>query len=278
MILSHAQHVLGFIFSTDKFHSIAWVALPLALLFLDSKLSPNTSQHTSGQHGYHSYSEFLRLFGLRFEFVDTVTSIISNAVDLAESALLPTGSPLVNDSSNMVSMSSKASASPPSGWSDILTRHPRIYFRILFLLDSSLSRDQQPSSSFPFVDTASEIGPLSSLELLAPNFSNPTPKLQPIPEEQTKVWLDELLGGMSSERLQETSLSSPYVQKLTVNDVRPFLPHDIFGFSGDCFELLIEEGSVDYEEEVVVVEEDAHQILEDMISFMFNPSPAAYGY
>lgn len=247
------------------------------MLFLDSKLSPNTSQHTSSQHGYHSYSEFLRLFRLRFEFVDTVTSIISKAVDLVESVLLPLGSPLVNGSSNMDSMPLKASASPPLVWSDILACHPRLYFRILFLLDSSLSRDQQTSSSSPFVATASKIGPLNPLELVATNSSNPTPKLQPTPQENTKVWLDKLSRGLSLEQLQKTSYSSPYVQKHTVNDVRPFLPHDIFGFAGDAFEFLIEEESVDSEEKVAV-EEDADQILDDMIAFMFNPSPAACGY
>lgn len=259
-----------FIYNTDRFHSIAWVALPLALLFLDSKLSPNTSQqHTSSPHGFHSYSEFLRLFGLRFEFVDKVTSIIGNSVDLVEPAFLPPCSLLVDSSSSISSMPVKTLSSPPLGWSDVLARHPRLYFRILFLLDSSLSRDQEASSSVPLVDTASEIGPLSSLGLVATNFSKPPPKLQLTPKEKTKPWLDGLLRGVSSKRLQSTSLYSPYVQNL--------LPHDIFGFAGDGFEFLIEQGNVDCEEQVVV-EEDADKILDDMISFMFNPPLAAYGY
>ncbi|KAL5348959.1 hypothetical protein ACLOAV_006384 [Pseudogymnoascus australis] len=62
------------------------LALPLALLYLDSKLSSNTAEQTTSQPGFYSYTEFLRLLSLRFEFVDTVTNIISNAVQSTSSA------------------------------------------------------------------------------------------------------------------------------------------------------------------------------------------------
>lgn len=176
------------------------------------------------------------------------------------------------------------SASPPGGWCDILAYHPRLYCRILFLLDSSLSRGQHPSktessrftmlvpsSPFSLKDIAIEISPLRFV--VTTNSSTVIPRLKPSPQEKTTVWLEKLLRESTSERLQQVYLPPAQVQKQPVNDGNPFLPHDIFGFSGDAFEFLIEERNLECEEEII--EEDADQILDDMISFMFNPSPAS---
>lgn len=260
------------------------MALPLALLYLDSKLSSNTSQQTTSQDGFYSYTEFLRLFGLRFEFVDTVTNIISNAVHSTVSALLRTGYPLASGSSDMNPRLLEPSASPLGGWCDILAYHPRLYCRILFLLDSSLSRDQHPSktdrSRFTPLVPSSPFSPEDiaiDISLLRPvvttNSSTATPRLKPSPQEKATVWLWKLLRESNSERLEQVYLPPAQVQKQPVNDGNPFLPHDIFGFSGDALEFLLEERNLECEEKMM--EEDADQILIDMISFMFNPAPAS---
>lgn len=256
------------------------MALPLALLYLDSKLSSNTAEQTTSQPGFYSYTEFLRLLSLRFEFVDTVTNIISNAVQSTSSALLRIGYSISSGASDMDPKLLDPPANPVGGWCDILAYHPRLYFRVLFLLDSSLSRGQHPSNAdssyFTQLESSSpsppsslndipiEIRPLTSV--VATNSSTVTQRPKP-------VWLEKRLRESNLERLQQVHIPPAQVQKHLLNDEYPILSHDIFGFSVDAFEFLIEERNLECEEKING-EEDADQVLEEMIFFMFNPSPA----
>lgn len=258
------------------------MALPLALLYLDLKLSSNMSEPTNSQPRFYSYTEFLRLFGLRFEFVDTVTNIISNAVQSTSSALLRIGYPISSGPSDMDPKLLDPSASPVGGWCDILAYHPRLYFRVLFLLDSSLSRGQHPSnaesSHFTLLepsspsppsslkDIAVEIRPLTSVVAV-------TQRLKPLAQENKPIWLEKRLRESNLERLQQVHIPPAPVQKQLVHDQYPFLSHDIFRFSVDDFEFLIEERNLECEDKIND-EEDADRVLEEMILFMFNPSPA----
>lgn len=76
-----------------------------------------------------------------------------------------------------------------------------------------------------------------------------------------------------SERLQEPTLTptpTPTPQRMLeqiFSDEVPFLPHDIFGFSGDIFEAYISDQYPKSEEEA---EEDANQFLEKITSFIFD--------
>lgn len=266
------------------------MALPLALLYLDSKLSSNTAEQTTSQPGFYSYTEFLRLLSLRFEFVDTVTNIISNAVQSTSSALLRIGYSISSGASDMDPKLLDPPANPVGGWCDILAYHPRLYFRVLFLLDSSLSRGQHPSnaessyftlleppSPFPpssLNDIPIEIRPLTSV--VATNSSTVTQRPKPLPQEKKPVWLDKRLRESNSERLQQVHIPPAQVQKHLLNDEYPILSHDIFEFSVDAFEFLIEERNLECEEKTNG-EEDADQVLDEMTLFMFNPSPAG-GY
>ncbi|KFZ00429.1 hypothetical protein V498_00086 [Pseudogymnoascus sp. VKM F-4517 (FW-2822)] len=246
---------------------IAIVALPLALLYLDSKLSSNTVEQTTSQPGFYSYTEFLRLLGLRFEFVDTVTNIISNAVQSTSSALLRIGYSISSGVSNMDPKLLDPPANPVGGWCDILAYHPRLYFRVLFLLDSSLSRGQHPSNAessyFTLLEPSSpsslndipiEIRPLTSV--VAANSSTVAQRPKPLPQEKNPVWLEKRLRESNSERLQQVHIRPAQVQKQLLNDEYPILSHDIFEFSVDAFEFLIEERNLECDEKIKG-EEDA---------------------
>ncbi|CZR68248.1 uncharacterized protein PAC_18147 [Phialocephala subalpina] len=262
--------------SLYKFFSIAYTALPLALLSLDVKLSSTNAQQLRRKHRLASYTEVMRLCSLRFDFADVVAHFISKLLQLTDFTPPSSTRFTTNGSSDTdARVSAPYSTSRPRGWYDVLVQYPQLYFRILFSLDFSLSRGRYPcENELPCRDVSlSSPKSPAAIELAeqtqAPN-QRPISKLGCSLRPQLSPQQNDYVQNPQFDWLQEGSLtpSGTVMQIYSGESASPL--HNIIGFSGHPFEM--DTIGVEAQSERIV-EEDADQVLSNIISDMFNPSP-----
>jgi hypothetical protein len=251
------------------------MALPLALLSLNVKLSSTKSEETRRKHQLAFYTEAMRLFSIRFDFADVIIHVINKLLQIADFT-----SPLIcfhtdGGSSDTYAGVLATSANRPRSWCDILVRRPQLYLRLLFSLDYSLSRGRYPRDSElprrallpPPTRSQTRIEPVESTETQAqlPMLTSSDSLLSNVPLQQTAHVKNFQFG-----RVREASLTPPTAAMHIFGGGSPYPLLDTFGFSEHSLEMGFNEREVRSEG---TGEEDPDQVLGNLISNMFDPSP-----
>lgn len=125
--------------------SVAYTALPLALLSLDVRFSSTEPERANRQQRLSVYLETMKQCGHRFDFVGVVSHIITKVlqlVDFIEPSAFPSSD---TASSNANLPASRTPATRPKSWAEFVNTQPNLYFRLSASLDYALSKGKYPT-------------------------------------------------------------------------------------------------------------------------------------